>query len=236
MRALSSPAVILGVVSCVFALGVVVAGFLLAEHQGTVLTTEQRKSDAETALLINELKNARLAGPRLRLEELAALPLIPEFVELSRRQPDGLEAQELGAYLRAVLEAASSETGLARIAIVDAEGRQLLSADSLISNETTEESHRLAAIVYDINDPAKAAGKIAGYVPKTAMSMLLPSDTNSPTRTAGISSSTSANASTLAVLDIPGTTRLLSLVAGIAIAFFGLSGAVLLRWQILRKS
>jgi len=83
---------------------------------------------------------------------------------------------------------------------------------------------------------AKAAGKIAGYVPKTAMSMLLPSDTNSPTSTAGISSSTSANSGTRAVLDIPGTTRLLSLVAGIAIAFFGLSGAVLLRRQILRKS
>ena len=226
---LLSPASFLGAISCLLAVAVVAGGFLLVNHQEAVLSAEHIQIAEERGLLIDELEKSRLNGPQLRLEELATLPLVSEFVDLSSRLPDSTETRELRDYLQTVLEAASIETGLERITILDDNGHELLVAGDLLSNAPALERHELSAVVRAIDDPEKVEGKLAGYIPKNGIPTLLPTDATSPSTTAGLSSSKPylSNAQTTSV--IPRTTRYLALIAGIAIAVSGLTGAFLLR-------
>lgn len=222
-------ALVLGAVSCLFAIGVVAGGHFLAEHQETVLRTERAKAEDERGHLVEALRDAHLTAPRLRLEELATLPLVSEFVDVSDRWPDGEEAKELAAYLKTVLSAAATETGLARISLLDQSGRELLSATNFTRDADENPGLMIEADIPDINTPTDVAGKLAGVVANGDMTMLTERNAASARTTASVSTSADTGADGATPIGIPATTRLLSLAAAIAIVFVGFAGCLHLR-------
>ncbi|WP_421983539.1 hypothetical protein [Roseibium sp.] len=222
-------ALVLAAVSCLFAISVVAGGHFLAEHQETVLRTERAKAEDERGHLVEALRDAHLTAPRLRLEELATLPLISEFVDVSDRWPDGEEAKELAAYLETVLSAAAAETGLARISLLDQNGMELLSATNFTRDADENPGLMIEADIPDINTPTDVAGKLAGVVANGDMTLLTGRHAASARTTASISTSADTGADAVSPIGIPATTRLLSLAAAIAIVFVGFAGCLHLR-------
>nr|WP_319382599.1 hypothetical protein [uncultured Roseibium sp.] len=222
-------ALVLAAVSCLFAIGVVAGGHFLAEHQETVLRTERAKAEFERGHLVEALRDAHLTAPRLRLEELATLPLVSEFVDVSDRWPNGEEAQELAAYLKSVLSAAAAETGLARISMLDQDGRELLAATNFTRAEDENPGLTIEADIPDINTPTEVAGKLSGIVANGNMTLLTEPNAVSARTTASVSSSAEIGAESTSPFGIPATTRLLSLVAAMAIVVIGLAGCLHLR-------
>ncbi|MES0881524.1 hypothetical protein [Roseibium sp. SCP14] len=224
-----SPALCLALGGCLLGAGIAAGGFALAIDQKTALEKQSAMASLERERLVEALSNAQLTVPRLRLEELASLPLIPEYLAIVAEQPDSVDAQELKSYLQTVLDAASEETGLARIALEAADGTELLVAENPATSSATAENPRLEAAVPDFEDFNKTDGLLAGYLPESTMNVLLPQGTDGAEVTSSTSSAFAAH--NAAVSEIPERTRLLAILAGLASAIVGLSGATLLRRQ-----
>lgn len=226
-----TPALYLAVASCVLSAGVISGGYLLANWQRSALLAEEKVASEQRAKLVSALEDANLLRPRLRLEELATLPLVPEFVELAADQPESLETRELQAYLLTVLEAASVETGLARIALLDAQGVEILSTEGSVSAPEAIPGKMVEAVVEDFENPGTSAGKIKGYISRQAGTML-PQDGNAPSTTASVKPFSESKA----LADIPNSTRALSLMTGLSVLAIGLAGAFLLHRRKLHEA
>ncbi|WP_299481209.1 hypothetical protein [uncultured Roseibium sp.] len=197
---------------------------------------EEKFASEQRAKLVSALEDANLIRPRLRLEELATLPLVPEFVELATEQPESVETRELETYLRTVLEAASRETGLARIALQDAQGAEILSAGGSASKPDAEQRKMVEAVVEDIKNPGTPAGTIKGYISLETETILLTQDGNAPSTTSSIQGGTSLLSPSRAMADIPNATRSLAIIAGLSVLGTGLAGAFLLRRRRHREA
>ncbi|MEO1110738.1 MAG: hypothetical protein AAFY05_00345 [Pseudomonadota bacterium] len=222
----------LAVATCLLAAVVVAGGHFLAEHQERLLVAERAVAENERGQLVNALREARLTAPRLRLEELATLPLISEFVDVTERWPDGQEVRELKAYLQTVLNAAVAETGLAQITLMGADGTNLLTATNITKAADELSGPALVADIPDINQPSSVSGKLAGFVAASEMAMLTTQNAIAPTSTASVSSDGDSARS----LAIPATTRWLSVVAAIAIVMIGLAASLHLSRQSEHRS
>ncbi|WP_305989622.1 hypothetical protein [Roseibium sp. MMSF_3544] len=223
-----TPALTLGVGGCLLGTVIVTGGYLIANQQQAVLQEQSLKAGQERDLLLGALEDAHLNGPRLRLEELASLPLVPEFVALAESEPDSVDAKELGDYLKTVLEASVAETGLDRIVLEGGSGDELLVAVAPSAQSGAAESHELESQVVDYHDPEKTSGRLAGYLAKSGVNVLLPASSGGAEVTASVPQASSG--ATAAVLtSVPETTKLFALAAGIAVAVASLLGAALVR-------
>ncbi|MES0810625.1 hypothetical protein ABLO27_14175 [Roseibium sp. SCPC15] len=209
--------------------GIVVGGFTLAEGQRTALEEHAASRAVVHQQLISALSEARLTVPRLRLEELATLPLIPEYLAIASKHPDSEDTVELENYLRTILNAASEETGLERITLETVDGTELLASGQSPASAPITETPRLEADVLDFEDLKSVSGKLAGYLPESAMSVLLPQAGEGVEVTSSISASGAGSASSIST--IPDRTRLLAILGGLASAMLGLLGAVLMKRQ-----
>ncbi|POF31662.1 hypothetical protein [Roseibium marinum] len=220
----------LGLGGCLLGAGLALGGFALAERQQSLLDARLTATSQERDLLVGALKDAWLTGPRLRLEELAALPLIPEYLSIAENRPDSVDAKELEDYLRTVLEAAGRETGLQRIALVSANGSELLAAENPAAASPDAKAVQVEAVVYDFDDPQTPAGRLTGALADSSLTILPPDSATGTDTTAstagGPARPGSLDANSFGVADL---TRLLAALAGIATALFGLTGAALLR-------
>jgi len=214
---------------CLLGAGIAVGGFVLADWQQSQLDARQAATARQHAILLDALQEEMLNGPRLRLEELAALPLVPEFLTLTDEQPDGVDAQELKNYLQTVLEAAGQETGLKRIALVSAGGDELLATENPAAGSFGEDAPQLEAIVYDLDDPERPVGQLTGLLPDSTLTVLLPESTAASDITASIETGSTGDGNPPSATGIPGTTRLLATLAGLAAVLLGLTSAALLR-------
>lgn len=215
--------------------GVVVAGgHFLAEHQERLLFAERALAESERDQLVDALRAARLTAPRLRLEELATLPLISEFVDVTERWPDGEEVQELQAYLQTVLNAAVAETGLAQISLMGQNGEKLITATNITKPAEDFSGPAIVADIPDINQPASVAGQLAGFLAAGELTVLTRPDAAAPQSTA--SASRAGDGSGTQSFGIPATTRLLSVIAAIALVVIGLAGSLHLSRQSNQQS
>lgn len=228
-------AIALALSTCLLAAIVLAGGHFLADHQEKRLVAERAVVESERDLLVDALREARLTAPRLRLEELATLPLISEFVDVAERWPEGEEVRELEAYLQTVLNAAVAETGLAQITLTGRDGEKLLTATNITKPSGEFSSPAVSADIPDINKPASVSGKLAGFLAASELTMLTRLNAVAPQSTAGLPASKS-DGDSADWLSIPATTRLLSVVAAIALVVIGLAGSMHLRRQSSRQS
>lgn len=228
-----SRAFALSVASVLLATVVVAGGHFLARHQERLLVAERTEAETERDQLADALREARLTAPRLRLEELATLPLISEFVDVSMRWPDGQEVQELEAYLQTVLNAAVAETGLAQISLTSLNGDKLLTATNITKPADERFNPTIVADIPDINQPASVAGKLEGFLAASELTMLAKPNADVPQSTASVPGTLSRYGfgNGTPSLGIPTTTRLLSIIAAIALVVIGLAGSLHLRRQ-----
>ncbi|MET1411006.1 hypothetical protein ABVF61_02000 [Roseibium sp. HPY-6] len=231
-----TPALCLALVSCVLSACVVAGGYLLADRQRSTLVSEEKAALEQREKLVSALEDASLIRPRLRLEELATLPLVPEFVALAIAQPESLETRELETYLLTVLEAAGRETGLARIALVDAQGAEILSTGGAASKPEAGPEKMVEAVVEDFENPGTPAGKIKGYISRETETILLAQDGNAPSTTSSIPGGASLLSGGKALVEIPNTTRSLAIIAGLSVLGTGFAGAFLLRRRRHREA
>ncbi|WP_156510594.1 hypothetical protein [Labrenzia sp. OB1] len=210
--------------------GLALGGFALAEKQQALLEAREIAVSQERDLLVSALKDVWLTGPRLRLEELAALPLIPEYLSIAETRPNSADARELEDYLRTVLDAAGRETGLQRIALLSADGSEVLAAENTAAAPTDAKTVEVEAVVYDFNDPQSPAGRLTGALPDGSLTILPPDGPTGTNLTASTAGSPAwAGPEANAFGGVADLTRLLAILAGIATALCGLTGAALLR-------
>ncbi len=226
-------AIVLAVASCLLAAIVISGGHFLAEHQEKLLAAERADAESERDQLVDALQEARLTAPRLRLEELATLPLISEFVDVTERWPDGQEVQELEAYLQTVLNAAVAETGLAQISLMGLDGNTLLTATNITKAADELSGPTLVADVPDISRPADVAGRLEGFLSSNELTMLTMQGAAEPQSTANTARTAASDGAY--GLAIPATTRWLSVIAGLAIVVIGLAGSLHLSRQTERQ-
>jgi hypothetical protein len=226
-----SPALVLVVAGCALGAGIAFAGHLVADRQQAALSAERATLVRERDLLQAALAEAMTTGPRLRLEELAGLPLISEFLFYAAGQPDGPEARELADYLSDVLAAAGEETGLVRVVLETAKGEILLDYTAPTAGDGANETQVLEAPVASLEDPEAQAGRLVGYLPRAAVALLPPADHPAgPDETTSLKTTPAAEGDALAA-----GTRLFALLAGLGVALFGaVAGAVSGRLNIRR--
>lgn len=214
---------------CLLGLAIAVGGHLVAEHQETALAAQTSAFLEERRLLSEALEEAQLTAPRLRLEELASLPLVSEFVSLSEDQPDSADTEDLRAYLQTVLDAAIQETGLSRIVLETVDGTLLLASDNPAADTggTQSGGPAIGASVPGYSDPDATVGRLTGSVPESRIAILAPGDGTSGDITA--STGAAGKPGTSDPTGIPSSTRLLAVAAGLAVALFGLLAGALLR-------
>lgn len=222
-----SPALGLAVGGCLLGTVIAAGGHVLADRQKAALDTSAAAKAEELQVLQSALTDVSMTAPRLRLEELASLPLVPEFLFLAQDQPDSLDAEELKTYLQSVLDAAIQETGLSRIALVSAAGEELILAETLLSEDGDSSSLEVRAQIKDFEGSGEDAGYLTGVLPASKVLVLAPQSTSETQVTASTTQDRLSDGGS--GLDIPASTRLLSLVAGLVTALIGLLGAVLLR-------
>ena len=223
-----SPALGLAVGGCLLGTVIAIGGHVLADRQQAALQAEAAATADKLLVLQSALTDVSLTAPRLRLEELAKLPLVPEFLFLAQTQPDSVDAEELKTYLQSVLNAAIQETGLSRIALVSKAGEELILAETLLSETKDSASVDVHALVESFDGSGQTAGQLTGSLPESAITVLAPQGPADTRTTASIATDRAPTAA-MAGLDIPASTRFLSLAAGFATALVALLGAVLLR-------
>jgi len=222
-----SPSLLIGAGGCLLGAVIVIGGLWLAERQETALHRREAAVLRDRKLLTQALTEANLTAPRLRLEELAALPLVPELLGLAGDRQASLEARELKHYLQTVLDATLLETGLSRIALEMPDGSAVISADRPAASVSGTDTPQIDAVVFSLDDPDRPAGRLTGYVPNTKLAVLPPRDTAGSTLTASTDFSTQREEQQS--VAISNTTRLLAALAGGAVTLFGLFSALLLR-------
>jgi|GEM_PF-1805550 len=211
---------------------IIIGGQLLAAGQQAALDARANAFAGQQEQLLTALQHAILTAPRLRLEELAALPLVAEFVQIAHEDPESTDTQELRDYLQTVLSAAIEETGLSRIVLVSESGEELIAAEHLLSSAEDGANLEISASVESFSGSGTKAGHLAGYLPERDLKLVPSEAGNGAQSTAGIADAANAEASGLeAGLDIPASTRLLSLAAGLVTALTALLGAALLKRQ-----
>lgn len=133
--------------ACAGALGVAVAtsGWVLADSTLRDSALAVREARAQAEALGQSLVDTQLAAITRRLDEIAALPLLAEFVELTRTAPEGPDAAELKAYLSDVLDSTRGELDTREVRIVDDTGKLLL-ASGTMPEEAQEPLHWSAPI------------------------------------------------------------------------------------------
>jgi hypothetical protein len=221
----------LAVGSCLIGLVVAIAGFLLADWQSALLQTNSRHHDHERTRLISLLEDARLRMPRLRLEELASLPLLSEFISLSETHPDAGDAQELRSYIHSMFNSAREELGLTRIVLQSVQGVNLLISEheTVSSNESSETA--LETVVFDFVDSITPAGMLIGYVPQVASEQRFVGDTSGARPSQGGAVAQAIDKEIMSDQDVPKATRLFAGISGLAISIIGLCCALILRRQ-----
>jgi hypothetical protein len=230
-RIWASPALCLAAAGCILGGGLAFGGFQLADKQDAALKTQTASYSAHQDTLKSALREARLTGPRLRLEELATLPLVPEYLAISAEQPDSLDAEELNAYLQTVLDAALQETGLARITLETSDGHTLIDALNQTTKSSGTSGTKLQAVVLSLDGNPDPEGQLTGYLAANDMKLLAAPNTELTETTASIGNRSHDQAIGSLELSIPQATRLLALFGGIGTALMGLFGAFLLRRQ-----
>ncbi|WP_298965831.1 hypothetical protein [uncultured Roseibium sp.] len=221
-----SSALCLGIGGCLLGALIAGSGVYLAASQEKQVSRQITVLQAERSQLLEALSEARLTAPRLRLQELASLPLLSEYLEIAKEQPDSLDARELKNYLQTVLDTAGEETGFGRIALETSDGDVLLISESFAAGSEIAETPKLEAAVPGFDNPDTTIGRIAGYLPESTLTILLPDSTSGTDVTASTPSETEGLANQLGA---PIATRILAIVAGLATAMLGLFGAALLR-------
>ncbi|TYC56437.1 hypothetical protein FMN50_11025 [Rhodobacterales bacterium] len=212
---------------CLLGIAITTAGFVLADHQDRMLSAGRTVASEERSVLINAVNKAALTAPRLRLEELAAMPLVTEFIALAENQPQSTDARELRAYLKNVLAAATEETGLARIALETADGTELIASSNPVADTTGSKGLFVEApLAADAGFP-RTTGRLTGEVPHGRFEILPPPGADGTTMT-GSTGTEQTSAGAFFQEDIPAGTRLLSGLAGLCVALFGGVAAVLL--------
>lgn len=215
VRTRSAPFLIWAAGGCVIGIGVILAGFFLADWQQTQLQVSENRNLQEHESLIRSLEEARQSAPRSRLEELATLPLLAEFMALSADQPDSLDAKEVGEYLRSALEVAREETGLFRIILQTGEGEPLLLAGESEKGNAEVKGTRLEAAVLDFEGGSLPAGNLIGFLPSVSYG-------------SAVTDQKSGNESGLEKRmsrDVPRMTRYFAVLAGFLIAGTAVLGA-----------
>jgi hypothetical protein len=219
-----SPALVLVVAGCALGAGIAFAGHLVADRQQAALSAERANLARERDLLQAALSEAMTTGPRLRLEELAGLPLISEFLFYAAGQPDGPEARELADYLSDVLAAAGEETGLVRVALETEKGEVLLDYTGPAAGAGSMRTEVLEAHVASLEDPETQAGRLVGYLPMAEVALLPPAEPSAGTdETASVTAATATQGDALA-----SGTRLFAFLAGLGVAVFGAVGGAVL--------
>jgi len=218
-----SPALLITVAGCVLGAGIALSGYLVAERQQAAFEADRATAVRERDMLRTALSEAMTRGPRLRLEELASLPLIPEFLFYAAEQPQGPEARELADYLSDVLAAAGEETGLVRVVLETAQGEALLDYSAPTAGDGLAKTRVLEAAVASLEDPETQAGRLIGHLPEAAVALLPPQGSaGGGDETASVNAATARQGDTLAA-----GTRLFALLAGLGVAVFGaVAGAV----------
>lgn len=225
LRSKKASAAALALGACVLGAAVAGGGVWLAERQDRVLTAQETRQQEDRAQLIDALREARLTGPQLRLQELAALPLMPDYLQIAADQPGSLDAQELNAYLTTVLEAALEETGLARMVLQGADGTALIDAARLgVDQQPGLDVLALETPVPALDGSGEPAGQLIGVLSAQEVALLAPAGEGSPETTAssGAAPAESDDNQTQSF-------RLFALLAGLMTAMVGLIGAALVR-------
>ncbi|WP_321336317.1 hypothetical protein [Breoghania sp.] len=115
------------------ALGILVAatGYLVqnsadATRMETQVTAEAAMADSRLSLARTLLQHSLVSSAQ-RLEELANLPLLAEFLDLAASNPTGGDAAELRAYLGEALQAAAQSPDIAALIAFAPSGEALMS-------------------------------------------------------------------------------------------------------------
>lgn len=133
-------------------------GFLVSAVQDRALVSFQDVLAQDRRHLLETLQDLQVERPRRRLQELADLPLLSEYVEIAAEDPQSIDAQELKAYMQSVFEAAMDENGFSDITLVLADGRNLLS----LANPGLAQS---PGTDRDVQVPVHSFEAVAGDVP-----------------------------------------------------------------------
>lgn len=223
-----TPALCTALAGVVLGTGIAFGGLVLADRQEQVLEAQAEAVATRQEQLQDALRHASLTVPRLRLEELASLPLVPEYLQIARDRPDSIDARELKDYLQTVFDAALEETGFSRITLEDDQGGELVLARAAQqAGEMPSIPLAVEAIVPDFDGSGRAAGRLLGSLPESARTTLLPpSDTGSVEATASIGLAAGAPLSTTGIAN---STRLLALLSGLGTCLLGFAAAALLK-------
>lgn len=222
-----SPALGLAVAGCVLGGGIATGGFFLANQQEAELLAREEAHVKERDRLTEALREARLTAPRLRLEELAGLALVPEFLDLAANDPGGVDAQELNTYLTTVLEAALDETGMAKLTLAGADGTELIAVNSPVSSPATDQAFSIKVPISDFYGSDAASGQLTGVIAAENITFLaspIPVET-----TASTGKQTGEGLPSEMGQSLADRIRLLGIAGGLAVAFFGIFSANLAR-------
>lgn len=227
------PALAMTVATLAISASIVAGGHILSQNQAAALAADRTRTEAAQAQLLKALSDAHQTPARLRLEELAGLPLVPELVELAGTRPGTQDVKELKAYLQTVLDAARSDTGLTQIALLDTNGHELIGSKAAPSPDARP-ARRLSAPVFGLSQTDQPAGQIIGLLPEITVT-LLPDGTDLPRAAPTASIPSPSSGASVSSSRIPEQTRMFSLAAGLATALIGLTSALVLHTRRKRS-
>ncbi|WP_321341259.1 hypothetical protein [Breoghania sp.] len=135
------------------ALGILVAatGYLVQKSAEAARIEAQdtaRSDAADTRLtLARTLLKHSLVTSAQRLEELANLPLLAEFLDLAATDPKGGDTAELKAYLDEALKAASQSPDIAALIALSASGEALLAIGEIAGEQPKPDPGKTILVV-----------------------------------------------------------------------------------------
>lgn len=209
--------------------GITVGGFVLAGYQDRLLQAREVDFAAERAKLSDALRHARLTAPRLRLEELANLPLVAEYISLAADEPDSTDTKELYSYLQTVLEATLEESGLANLNLSSVAGDRLITVSAPQVTSSDNEAFTVEVAVPDVYGSGETVGRLSGAIASEAAAVLASPYPIAVETTASIQERPGRWSSLGPALPPSDLTRLLAIIGGLITALVGLLGAGLLR-------
>lgn len=217
----NTPALALALGGCLLGALVTGGGVWLADQQKSVLAHQSAAWQEERAQLQCALRQAHLTGPRLRLAELAAMPLVPEYLHFATENPGGRDARELGDYLRRVLEAVLEESGLTRLTLETAAGTALIDVSAGAAMSPPDAGQLgLQAPVLSLTNRSEQIGQLTASLAAKDTALLLPAgDKQEASRDASPSARDQARLFTVFLA--------FALLAGVATAATGVCGAAL---------